>query len=160
MLLISNKTLGSISIMNTDLSMKKDGLWYASIIMELPYQDNVVIESKGYKLRSSAKGQLTRMSKNIIPLHELPHGSGIDASWYYDVSDNRYDCSYHVMDCMGGYDGWVDFSVKFPSCDVTFNDKEYIMIDEDGDEYDELPSLREYLEDTFYYFWGEYNKEK
>ena len=49
-------------------------------------------------------------------LEELPHGSGIDGDWKYDfITSNGEKIvlfnSYHCMDEMGGYDGWVNFTV-------------------------------------------------
>lgn len=45
---------------------------------------------------------------------QLPHGSGIDASWEYHTTANYvYFCnSYHCMDEYGGYDGWQDFRIR------------------------------------------------
>lgn len=45
----------------------------------------------------------------------LPHGSGIDMDWKFEVCQNgNIFChnSYHGMDEGGMYDGWQDFYVK------------------------------------------------
>jgi len=47
-------------------------------------------------------------------LDTLPHGSGIDSSWTFDVRKNGdvvFRNSYHGMTEFGMYDGWQDFSV-------------------------------------------------
>jgi hypothetical protein len=65
------------------------------------------------------------------------------------------------MDCNGSYVGWIDFTVKLyayknGSLDHNFrvvsvtcpNNRDFIQIDEEGQEYDDLSSIREYLNDT------------
>ena len=47
-------------------------------------------------------------------LGSLPHGSGIDCDWVFNV-DGKYLCannSYHVMNDNGMYCGYIDFIVK------------------------------------------------
>lgn len=94
----------------------------------------------------------------------LPHGSGIDSDWHFSYSGNRIIASnsYHVMDCMGSYSGWVDFSVylyplkrnkclngNFTIQKITLAEKYFVQYDEDGNEYNDIPLLREYLSDMF-----------
>jgi hypothetical protein len=46
--------------------------------------------------------------------HFLPHGSGINCDWKYDLEmPHRIICSnsYHCMNENGYYDGWIDFTV-------------------------------------------------
>jgi len=43
----------------------------------------------------------------------LPHGSGIDGNWHFELLTNGRIVahnSYHAMDQWGGYWGWIDFS--------------------------------------------------
>ena len=47
-------------------------------------------------------------------LDALPHGSGIDGVWSFDRLKNgniRCHNSYHMMNDVGMYDGWQDFTV-------------------------------------------------
>ena len=55
--------------------------------------------------------KFTAQERAII--ENLPHGSGIDADWTADKARGTIVChnSYHCMDEMGGYDGWVNFTV-------------------------------------------------
>lgn len=45
---------------------------------------------------------------------QLPHGSGIDATWEYRDTANYvyFSNSFHCMDENGFYGGWQDFSVR------------------------------------------------
>ena len=50
-------------------------------------------------------------------LDKLPHGSGIDGSYYlnWDADPNKYiefSCQFHLMNDNGYYDGWTDFTVR------------------------------------------------
>lgn len=49
-------------------------------------------------------------------LQELPHGSGLDYTWYYDFNKSNQDkialsSSFHAMDKNGYYDAVIDFTV-------------------------------------------------
>jgi len=49
-------------------------------------------------------------------LNQLPHGSGIDGDWKIEYDKTKNDNivlsnSYHVMNEVGFYDGWIDFTV-------------------------------------------------
>lgn len=46
---------------------------------------------------------------------QLPHGSGIDATWTVTAYDNRIECNneLHAMDENGFYAGWYALSVEF-----------------------------------------------
>lgn len=46
----------------------------------------------------------------------MPSGSGLDIGISFDFSKSKDDrlvmqSSYHLMDEMGGYDGWIDFEI-------------------------------------------------
>jgi len=48
-------------------------------------------------------------------VNKLPHGSGIDSMWGWNTFKNgnvTFYNSYHVMNEVGFYDGWEDFSVR------------------------------------------------
>lgn len=46
-------------------------------------------------------------------LESLPHGSGIDCDWSFDITNKAIYCynSYHVMNDNGCYNGYIDFAV-------------------------------------------------
>lgn len=46
-------------------------------------------------------------------LNALPHGSGIDCKWEFNIAENRILCdnSYHCMNENGMYCGYIDFTV-------------------------------------------------
>jgi hypothetical protein len=49
-------------------------------------------------------------------LQALPHGSGLDTAWRYDLDKCSAECvvltiSYHNMDEQGGYCGWSDLVI-------------------------------------------------
>ena len=106
---------------------------------------------------------------NLPDVDNLPHGSGIDGNWTKD-SPYVYCNSYHVMDSLGSYCGWLDFTVEFnkqiTECTISFpNDKRYEI--EEYDEYleegyfdDKLPDVSEYLEQTFDMFLVDWNKSQ
>jgi hypothetical protein len=62
-------------------------------------------------------------------LDELPHGSGIDGSWWIELEDCNeerlvFGCWYHHMNENGMYDGGTDFVVTVrPSLSFGFNIK-------------------------------------
>lgn len=79
----------------------------------------------------------------------LPHGSGVDSDWHIEDKGSYYraDCSYHCMDEMGYYDGWVDFYLTIPKKKPTD-----FKIHFSGDQYRVRKySLRDYLSDTIGY---------
>jgi len=85
-------------------------------------------------------------------IENLPHGSGIDASWDIQVNTAgkivAYN-SYHVMDEYGYYVGWADFSIRWtPGDAVNFR----LMFHGANAQYlNWRYLLREYLEDTIAY---------
>lgn len=82
-------------------------------------------------------------------IDELPHGSGIDCDWSYEVKPTsktvHFSNAYHCMDEHGSYDRYADFtlivSLEAFNFKVQFN----------GNTSQKLNykyGLREYLEDT------------
>ena len=66
---------------------------------------------------------------------QLPHGSGINCDWHTTATSKdgvvnkiTFSNSYHAMDEMGGYVGYVDFQVHYTPTG------EYIDIDVDVDD--------------------------
>ena len=48
-------------------------------------------------------------------LDALPHGSGIDCRWTFEVVHSEFVIfhnSYHMMNEVGYYDGWCDFWIR------------------------------------------------
>lgn len=93
----------------------------------------------------------TDLERTII--ESLPHGSGIDGSWFCEKQKNgKVACynAYHGMDEYGGYVGSVDFSFRFDANDpdsmrIMFHDltsTEYRWV--------ERWDLREYFNQIFY----------
>ena len=80
----------------------------------------------------------------------LPHGSGIDSDWYFEEKENKIiaSCSYHCMDDVGYYDGWVDFSLTIPKNNPE-NFKLTFHTDYNGWNRIYKYMLRDYLEDIF-----------
>lgn len=58
---------------------------------------------------------MVRLTKEILANY-MPHGSGIDGTWYIEEKGRYFhaSCSYHMMDDAGYYVGWYDFYVKVP----------------------------------------------
>ena len=58
-------------------------------------------------------------------LEALPHGSGIDCKWGFDITNKAIYCrnSYHVMNDGGYYDGYIDFAVIIKTSHRTINSK-------------------------------------
>lgn len=92
----------------------------------------------------------------------LPHGSGIDSDWYITIKGDKIIASnsYHVM-CNGYYVQWVNFKVtlkeiknktldsNFKVISVTLPDDRKVMLtDDDGLEYNDISSIRDYLRDS------------
>jgi len=80
----------------------------------------------------------------------LPHGSGIDGSWYLSFYKNTYvfHGEYHTMNECGYYDGWVYFKIviKWPDWQkfkLTFNSGSHYL--------ESKYMLREYLEEIIYF---------
>ena len=80
-------------------------------------------------------------------LNTLPHGSGIDCDWTFDITDKMIRCSnsYHRMDEYGGYRGYIDFSVVIKT--------DHRMIDGRLDynikgQFGKYQDLKDYLYDT------------
>ncbi len=80
-------------------------------------------------------------------LEILPHGSGIDCDWAFGFTDKAILClnSYHRMDEMGGYAGWIDFQVKISIDHRTIDGKiDFTVTGRFGKHQD----IKEYLYDT------------
>lgn len=79
----------------------------------------------------------------------LPHGSGIDSDWIVKEKGNKYICynSFHCMNDVGFYDGWVDFSVTINK--QTGDTKVRFHADGAGWYRVRKYNLRDYLEDLF-----------
>lgn len=125
-------------------------------------------------------------------LDALPHGSGIDSDWSIIISPSEHgysvNCSnsYHAMNSMGGYDGWVDFSFSFSLdeslkpilgkhgeiefSDLTFspsiaelaeqNEKEYPTSEDDIEFYGvDWQGIEDYLQETIGYCLDELSKK-
>lgn len=78
----------------------------------------------------------------------LPHGSGIDCDWTYEVRNTsiRFKNSYHCMNELGFYDGYQDFSLI-----IYFNEgiDFRVVFHEPRVRTNSAIGLREYLEDVF-----------
>lgn len=91
----------------------------------------------------------------------LPHGSGINGTWYArEISHGLFECSnqYSPMDCNGSYNADVGFTAlvqwHIPMSrpylvEVTLDEDDCPVMnwDEDGEEYDDTDMLLEYLGD-------------
>jgi hypothetical protein len=84
----------------------------------------------------------------------LPHGSGIDCSWYGYVTKGNlcFTNAFHAMDENGYYDGYAQFTVKLPLVDncvhwdsftIEFNGRNSAYLNR---KY----NLRDYIETTIY----------
>jgi len=94
--------------------------------------------------------ELTNTSNNkTVP---LPHGSGIDATWEVEQSNNTITCknSYHCMNYNGFYDGWIDFSLKIPT-DQPLSFRLQFHTNSTGWYRIYKYQLQQYLEDLFAY---------
>ena len=86
---------------------------------------------------------------------ELPHGSGLDCNWYYDVPSSsntvRLSNSYHCMKENGYHDGYADFTL-IVDCLPDIQNLHGFRLQFNGRESQKLNykyGLREYLEETF-----------
>lgn len=85
-----------------------------------------------------------------IEANLLPHGGGIDADVYVDSEISNDGCvvivlSYHVMNDVGFYTHWRDYTVIVTP---TFQDI-HVHVDVTGAEDDES-ALLDYISDVFY----------
>lgn len=91
--------------------------------------------------------------KAINQLRELlPHGSGIDCKWDFDVLQNgkiNASNSFHCMNENGYYDGHADFTLTF---DVTKSLRAFRLVFNGhlAQYKNRQYMLRNYLEDTIY----------
>lgn len=118
---------------NREAQSKKinDSCEYSSTYGETDYQDKMLVECTKLislldlyhhklgilKPKSRRACDLADMESDIVNVltYILPHGSGVDCHWEFDVLKNgNIVCynSYHCMNQDGYYDGWVDFRVK------------------------------------------------
>ena len=84
-------------------------------------------------------------------LEALPHGSGIDCDWHFDFSkEKQIVCSnsYHRMNDVGYYCGYIDFSIiiKADHRDI-FGKLDFRITGNFGKNQD----IKDYLEDTIAY---------
>ena len=102
-----------------------------------------------------------------ILLEALPHGSGIDADWTFDVTGTvarpviKCHNSYHGMDENGYYCGWTDFSVVIgPSLDPINLCPDFKLVGRFSASV--VHDLKGYLEDTISYalseMWDRYHR--
>lgn len=84
-------------------------------------------------------------------VEKLPHGSGIDAKNVIDPDRCRKDLiviesSYHCMNDVGMYDGWIDFEVwirpSFSGIDIDVKGRF-------SDRHGKYAATKDYLLDTF-----------
>jgi hypothetical protein len=81
----------------------------------------------------------------------LPSGSGIDCKWKITDKGSYFKCenSYHVMNDIGNYVGYIDFSVIIIK--HSFGDfRLYFHVNSTGRKWVNNTQLREYLDDTIY----------
>ena len=108
---------------------------------------------KGREGMEQYMGRSQEILKHLVENH-LPHGSGFDsppAIDYKRTTRNRFFIygSYHVMNELGMYEGWIEFVVKVEArfydvdVDVTFHDDESRKLNR---RYD----LRDYIADAYY----------
>ena len=98
------------------------------------------------------KAQREEFACKMIDL--LPHGSGIDCDWEYDVPETsntvRLSNSFHCMNENGMYDGYADFTL-IVDVKPTVSHLYGFRLQFNGRESQRLNykyGLREYLEDT------------
>jgi len=101
-----------------------------------------------------------KIPQEIIKIfNNLPHGSGIDGSWYlgFYKSNFVFWSSYHCMDEYGGYDGWVDFRVI-----IRWPDWKNFKLEFENGSHAKANRywLRDYLEETIYLSISEILEEK
>lgn len=78
-------------------------------ILVLQNAMNNCIESENWEWYEKHKDKIEEYLLEV-----LPHGSGIDGDWSFDIIDKAIFCrnSYHRMDGYGYYCGWIDFTIK------------------------------------------------
>lgn len=97
-----------------------------------------------------------------VLLDNLPHGSGIDDRWNYDISSTsiRLYNGFHCMDENGFYDDWANFVLIVPKNALLRG--EYVVVSNSfklqflGQRSQYLATrydLRNYLEDIFAEFF-------
>jgi len=103
------------------------------------------------------------MENKLVELKadDLPHGSGIDADYCIEYKKNRivvYN-SYHYMNEMGFYMGWIDFKLSIPR-DKPRDFKLSFQTNSTGYYWVNSIMLREYLEELYAYAIDELIKEE
>jgi hypothetical protein len=81
-------------------------------------------------------------------LDVLPHGSGIDSDWHFEDNGNYIKChnSYHRMNDVGMYDGWIGFSIYIRTDRRNiFGNLAWRIVGTFGKHQD----IKEYLDDLF-----------
>ena len=86
--------------------------WYEEMAVTIDALNNSII-NENYLWEGKHREKIDELIKY------LPHGSGIDCSWEVDVTRSDvlfFSNSFHAMDEQGGYERWIEFTVKvFPS---------------------------------------------
>jgi len=110
------------------------------------------IEKENDEWEEKHENEIDRIIKD-----HLPHGSGIDSDVIIDLDQSNGEkivihFSYHKMNEIGMYDGWVDCTITI-TASLVFEINMDIDLDcdyyEDWGEEDEL-MLGDYLHDLFY----------
>jgi hypothetical protein len=89
-------------------------------------------------------------------IEKLPSGSGIDSHWnllYNNPEKIVLANSYHCMDDVGYYDGWIDFKVRItPS--LLF-DMRLEVIGNFSQRHNKYRNVKNYIEQALYEFFSE-----
>lgn len=100
---------------------------------------------------------MKKLTREILE-EKLPSGSGINCHWEIEEKQGYYKCSnsFQVMNEVGMYIGWSDFSLIVPFKNPT--DFRLHFHGKQSQALNQYYQLREYLEDTFYYTLDEMEK--
>lgn len=82
--------------------------WYEQMARTIAALNNSII-NKNYLWEDKYRKTIDELIK------QLPHGSGIDSSWIIALTRSDvlfFSNSFHAMNEQGGYEGWIDFTVK------------------------------------------------
>ena len=107
-------------------------------------------------MNKAQKQQVESLVDDFI--EKLPHGSGINCNWHWLIK-GQFVCftnSYHVMNDVGFYVGYQDFTVKIPI--APFLAQNFVdmaaqfVLQFNGNQYlAQYYMLRDYLTDTIYF---------
>lgn len=104
-------------------------------------------------------------------LEFLPNGSGIDCKYEFEYFDKKVKIinSWHIMDDMGGYRGFIDFTVSIPIENILNEDIEFdietvkndfkitFQTNSNGYYWINKIDLRTYLNDTYYQSFDDFH---